>query len=86
MSDLEKLRFNYEKNVNNLSNQGGYSNKFKSQSHKMKHTRSNYVQLYQDFYAKESKFSLDVANFNVEQSVYDLEMYLSWLGNNGKRD
>lgn len=86
MNELEKLRFNYEKNANNLSNQGELFNKFKTQPHKMKHTRNECEKLYQNFYVEYGAFSLSLANLNFEESIHDLEMYLNWLGNNGKRN
>ena len=81
MNNLDKMSFNYQKNVNNLSNQGGTTNKIKSLTHKMNHTGAE--RLYVDFYDNYKDFSIDFANFEYAQFSYDLEMYLHWLGRDG---
>ena len=74
MNNLELLSFNYQKSVNNLSNQS--SNTIKNYKHKMKHTKV--VAEYEKFYSMQS--------FNAEEftgELQDLKMYEKWLGSDG---
>ena len=80
MNNLEDLSFNYNKSVNNFTNQEVLKHKLTPVSHKMKQARHRqFCKFYENF----SELEINLANQITEVCFNDLEMYENWLGNNG---
>lgn len=80
MNNLDILSFNYNKVVNNFTNQDVVKHKIDMLGHKMKQTS---IKPFCSFYKEFAELELAICKSDEQMCFIDLEMYLKWLGSNG---